>query len=146
VGADLSHVFCTPDAAPVIKGYSPELIVLPVLPGGGGPGSPGPSPEAAAAAVEDWLGRLTALVVGPGLGDDPPVVDASKRIVAAARARGLPILIDGSGLNFVAKVRGGVAPSTRAATGPGQPSTERRPAGALAAGCGAAARRPCQPP
>lgn len=30
-GADLSHVFCTKDAAPVIKGYSPELIVHPVL-------------------------------------------------------------------------------------------------------------------
>ncbi|XP_074819764.1 ATP-dependent (S)-NAD(P)H-hydrate dehydratase isoform X3 [Natator depressus] len=31
VGADLSHVFCTKDAAAVIKSYSPELIVHPVL-------------------------------------------------------------------------------------------------------------------
>ncbi|MBV97263.1 ATP-dependent (S)-NAD(P)H-hydrate dehydratase, partial [Eschrichtius robustus] len=31
VGADLSHVFSTQDAAPVIKSYSPELIVHPVL-------------------------------------------------------------------------------------------------------------------
>jgi len=30
-GADLSYVFCTRDAAPVIKSYSPELIVYPVL-------------------------------------------------------------------------------------------------------------------
>jgi NAD(P)H-hydrate repair Nnr-like enzyme with NAD(P)H-hydrate dehydratase domain len=30
-GADLSYVFCTHDAAPVIKSYSPELIVYPVL-------------------------------------------------------------------------------------------------------------------
>lgn len=30
-GADLSHVFCTKDAAPIIKGYSPELIVHPIL-------------------------------------------------------------------------------------------------------------------
>lgn len=30
-GADLSHVFCTKDAAAVIKSYSPELIVHPVL-------------------------------------------------------------------------------------------------------------------
>lgn len=29
VGADLSHVFCTVTAAPVIKQYSPELIVHP---------------------------------------------------------------------------------------------------------------------
>lgn len=30
-GADLSHVFCTKDAATVIKSYSPELIVHPIL-------------------------------------------------------------------------------------------------------------------
>lgn len=30
-GADLSHVFCTREAAIVIKSYSPELIVHPVL-------------------------------------------------------------------------------------------------------------------
>lgn len=30
-GADLSHVFCAIEAAPVIKSYSPELIVHPVL-------------------------------------------------------------------------------------------------------------------
>lgn len=30
-GADLSHVFCSGDAAPVIKGYSPELLVHPYL-------------------------------------------------------------------------------------------------------------------
>ncbi|KAK1563122.1 hypothetical protein Q3G72_022683 [Acer saccharum] len=31
IAADLSHLFCTKDAAPVIKGYSPELIVHPNL-------------------------------------------------------------------------------------------------------------------
>ncbi|XP_078064260.1 ATP-dependent (S)-NAD(P)H-hydrate dehydratase-like [Mustelus asterias] len=31
VGADLSHVFCTKDAASVIKSYSPNVIVHPVL-------------------------------------------------------------------------------------------------------------------
>jgi NAD(P)H-hydrate repair Nnr-like enzyme with NAD(P)H-hydrate dehydratase domain len=32
MGVDLAYVFCTPSAAPVIKGYSPELIVMPMLP------------------------------------------------------------------------------------------------------------------
>ncbi|KAF2284141.1 hypothetical protein GH714_019504 [Hevea brasiliensis] len=31
IGAVLSHVFCTKDAAPVIKSYSPQLIVHPIL-------------------------------------------------------------------------------------------------------------------
>ena len=30
-GADLSYVLTTKDAAPIIKSYSPELIVIPVL-------------------------------------------------------------------------------------------------------------------
>lgn len=31
VGADLAHVFCHSNASPVIKSYSPDLIVHPVL-------------------------------------------------------------------------------------------------------------------
>ena len=32
VGVDMSFVFCTESAANVIKGYSPDLIVLPIVP------------------------------------------------------------------------------------------------------------------
>ncbi|XP_012320182.1 ATP-dependent (S)-NAD(P)H-hydrate dehydratase isoform X2 [Aotus nancymaae] len=67
VGADLSHVFCTNAAAPVIKAYSPELIVHPVL------DSPGAAHE-----VEKWLPRLHALVVGPGLGRDDALLENVK--------------------------------------------------------------------
>uniref|UniRef100_A0A480HAP1 ATP-dependent (S)-NAD(P)H-hydrate dehydratase n=1 Tax=Sus scrofa TaxID=9823 RepID=A0A480HAP1_PIG len=67
VGADLSHVFCTQEAAPVIKSYSPELIVHPVL----------DSPDAAR-AVGEWLPRLHALVVGPGLGRDHVLLENVK--------------------------------------------------------------------
>jgi NAD(P)H-hydrate repair Nnr-like enzyme with NAD(P)H-hydrate dehydratase domain len=31
MGCDLAYVLCTPSAAPIIKGYSPELIVVPEL-------------------------------------------------------------------------------------------------------------------
>ncbi|KAM7111370.1 ATP-dependent (S)-NAD(P)H-hydrate dehydratase isoform 3-T3 [Molossus nigricans] len=67
VGADLSHVFCTREAAPVIKSYSPELIVHPVL----------DSPDAVS-EVEKWLPRLHALVVGPGLGRDDALLENVK--------------------------------------------------------------------
>lgn len=59
VGADLSHVFCTRDAAPVIKSYSPELIVHPLL----------DAPEAGS-KIEPWLDRLHVVLIGPGLGRD----------------------------------------------------------------------------
>nr|KAF6369788.1 NAD(P)HX dehydratase [Myotis myotis] len=67
VGADLSHVFCTREAAPVIKSYSPELIVHPVL----------DSPDAVH-EVEKWLPRLHALVVGPGLGREEALLENVK--------------------------------------------------------------------
>lgn len=54
--------------------------------------------------IEGWLKKMGALVIGPGLGDDPVVIETSKTILTAAREMELPLLVDGSGLNFVAKV------------------------------------------
>ncbi|XP_024609784.1 ATP-dependent (S)-NAD(P)H-hydrate dehydratase isoform X1 [Neophocaena asiaeorientalis asiaeorientalis] len=90
VGADLSHVFTTQDAAPVIKSYSPELIVHPVL----------DSPSAVQ-DVEKWLPRLHALVVGPGLGRDDVLLENVKGILEASKTRGIPIVIDADGLWLV---------------------------------------------
>ncbi|XP_054575940.1 ATP-dependent (S)-NAD(P)H-hydrate dehydratase isoform X3 [Eptesicus fuscus] len=83
VGADLSHVFCTREAAPVIKSYSPELIVHPVL----------DSPDAVH-EVEKWLPRLHALVVGPGLGREDALLKNVKGILEASKARAIPVVID----------------------------------------------------
>jgi ATP-dependent NAD(P)H-hydrate dehydratase len=57
-GAELSHIFCFPDAAIPIKAYSPENIVHPTL--GTGPQN-----------TTKWLPSLDCLVVGPGLGRTP---------------------------------------------------------------------------
>lgn len=102
-GADLSHVFCTKDAAPVIKSYSPELIVHPVL-------wvtldltftntklerkhhfkytgtfhilcvcvSPLRDSPNAVEEIEKWLPRLHGLVVGPGLGREAALLKTAK--------------------------------------------------------------------
>ncbi|XP_066872752.1 ATP-dependent (S)-NAD(P)H-hydrate dehydratase isoform X5 [Kogia breviceps] len=80
------------DAAAVIKSYSPELIVHPVL----------DSPTAVQ-DVEKWLPRLHALVVGPGLGRDDGLLENVKGILEASKARGTPIVIDADGLWLVAR-------------------------------------------
>lgn len=90
VGADLSHVFCTKDAAPVIKSYSPELIVHPVL----------DSPNAVE-EIEKWLPRLHSLVVGPGLGRDDNILKTAKEIIAKSKAKDIPVVIDADGLWLV---------------------------------------------
>ncbi|XP_018605627.1 ATP-dependent (S)-NAD(P)H-hydrate dehydratase isoform X2 [Scleropages formosus] len=92
VGADLSHVFCTKDAATVIKSYSPELIVHPVL-----------DSADAVQEVDKWLPRLHSLVVGPGLGRDDKLLRTAKDIVEKSKARGIPIVIDADGLWLVAQ-------------------------------------------
>lgn len=51
VGADLSHVFCHADAATVIKSYSPDLIVHPVL-----------DREDAVDQIKPWIDRLHVVV------------------------------------------------------------------------------------
>jgi len=111
-GADLAHVFCTPAAAAVIKGYAPDLIVHPALPpekrDGGGGGGGGDAAAASAAAVEAaiatitaWLPRFDAVVVGPGLGRDPAIAATAAGVVAAARDGGAGLVLDADGLALV---------------------------------------------
>ncbi|XP_061579333.1 ATP-dependent (S)-NAD(P)H-hydrate dehydratase [Cololabis saira] len=90
VGADLSHVFCTREAATVIKSYSPELIVHPVL----------DSPNAVE-EIEKWLPRLHGLVVGPGLGREELLLKTTKEVIERSKAKDIPIVIDADGLWLV---------------------------------------------
>jgi NAD(P)H-hydrate repair Nnr-like enzyme with NAD(P)H-hydrate dehydratase domain len=127
-GADLAHVFCAEAAAPVIKSYSPELIVHPYMretprarewcgddPEDEGPEDEGPEDEGpevgaadasshsaaakerrkrsrrdalraraadlAFADVAEWLPRMDAVVVGPGLGRDWVMLETAARVV-----------------------------------------------------------------
>ena len=54
--------------------------------------------------VTSMLPRLHSLVIGPGLGRDDTVLAAVGQIILAARARGLPLIIDADGLFLVTQV------------------------------------------
>lgn len=105
IGADLSHVFCTKDAAPVIKSYSPELIVHPVLEESYSVGDRDRDKDhisrRVVAEVDKWMERFDCLVVGPGLGRDPFLLDCVSEIIKQARQSNVPIIIDGDGLFLV---------------------------------------------
>ncbi|XP_059632557.1 ATP-dependent (S)-NAD(P)H-hydrate dehydratase [Cornus florida] len=103
IGADLSHVFCTKDAAPVIKGYSPELIVHPVLEESYNVRDEDKGSIAARvlADFDKWMERFDCLVIGPGLGRDPFLLDCVSDIMKHARQSNIPIVIDGDGLFLV---------------------------------------------
>lgn len=90
VGADLVHIFCTQSAAPVIKGYSPELIVHPLL-----------DTNNALIQIEPWLERLHVLVIGPGLGRDRQILQTVSDLIRFCRQLEKPLIIDADGLFLI---------------------------------------------
>ncbi|KAJ0491882.1 putative ATP-dependent NAD(P)H-hydrate dehydratase [Helianthus annuus] len=103
IGADLSHVICTKDAAPVIKSYSPELIVHPLLEESYSVREEDRKSVSTLilAEVDKWMERFDCLVIGPGLGRDPFLLDCVSDIMKHARQRNVPMVIDGDGLFLV---------------------------------------------
>ena len=95
MGADLAHVFCTKGAAPVIKSYSPELIVHPYL-------DECSSATAVMAKFEPWMDKFrkdgTCVIIGPGLGRHPRILEQAKEILLAFNGAGVPVVLDADGL------------------------------------------------
>lgn len=91
-GADLVHVFCAASAGPVIKSYSPELIVHPILDDTNG-----------VALITPWLERLHALVIGPGLGRDAATLNSITQLVILCKGLRKPLILDADGLFWAAE-------------------------------------------
>ena len=92
VGADLSYVYCSRDSAPIIKGYSPELIVYPYLD--------------AVNAMDDFallLPKLHCVVIGPGLGRNDHILATVGGIIDRIKELGIPMVLDADALYFVSK-------------------------------------------
>lgn len=102
-----SHVICTPGAAAVIKTYSPNLMVHPLMrqsPSSTTSASSTDEPaDTVASRVIEMLSRLHVLVIGPGLGRDPLMQDTIAAVISAARKRGMPVVLDADALLAVQK-------------------------------------------
>ncbi|XP_023014234.2 NAD(P)HX dehydratase isoform X1 [Leptinotarsa decemlineata] len=92
VGADLSYVFCNKEAATVIKSYSPELIVLPVL-----------DDSEAIEKIEPWLERLHVVLIGPGLGRQEKTFRVIEQVIESCRNKSKPMVIDADGLFLISQ-------------------------------------------
>lgn len=116
-----SHVICTPAAAAVIKTYSPNLMVHPLMRQTHRPEhdtvastslharTPDHNVDQIAREIIEMLPRLHVLVIGPGLGRDPLMQATIARVIAAARERKIPIVLDADALLAVQKNPGLVA-------------------------------------
>ena len=72
-GADSVHIFCEAPAAAVIRNYSSELVIHPVLDQEYGMEEVSPAQHWVGVImhccqVDAWLPRMDCVVVGPGLG------------------------------------------------------------------------------
>ncbi|KAF8467753.1 H-hydrate dehydratase [Kalaharituber pfeilii] len=110
LGADMSHVICDHPAAPIIKSYSPNLMVHPYLRSLSSrqdptaPTTPHALDAESSVIAERILplfSRLHVLVVGPGLGRDILMHVTVSKIIVAARERGMGIVLDADALLIV---------------------------------------------
>lgn len=53
--------------------------------------------------VASMFSRMHVLVVGPGLGRKPEVLEATKQIIRRARAENMPMVIDADGLFVISQ-------------------------------------------
>lgn len=99
LGCDMSHVICTPPAATVIKTYSPNLMVHPIMAESASPSAPPAS--AIVPKIVSMLSNLHAVVIGPGLGRDALMQDVVAKVIEAARSVKMPLVLDADALWLV---------------------------------------------
>ncbi|KIM68317.1 hypothetical protein SCLCIDRAFT_106102 [Scleroderma citrinum Foug A] len=94
LGADLSHVICSPTAAQAIKSYSPDLIVHPIL-------KEDAAQDKVKTSLDALLARLHVLIIGPGLGREPYMQTYASTALRLARARAMFVVLDADALWLV---------------------------------------------
>ncbi|CAH2042153.1 unnamed protein product, partial [Iphiclides podalirius] len=91
VGADLVYVITTENAAPIIKSYSPDLIVYPFL------------NTNTASKLNFILSKMDVIVIGPGLGREDDIMKLTYEIIETCKSLKKPLVIDADGLYAVWK-------------------------------------------
>lgn len=114
VGCDLSYVFCTQDSSSVIKSYSPELIVHPVL----------DEPEFTA-EISDLFSNLHSLVIGPGLGRNENTFRSTRHIIDFAKEKNMPFVLDADALFYLNSNLSAISNYTKAILTPNKIEFER---------------------
>lgn len=88
-GADLVHIICADAAAPIIKIYSPDLIVHPDL-------------DKDIVEAKKWFDKAHAALIGPGLGLGANIPNATELLCYCCEQR-KPLVIDADGLSIVTR-------------------------------------------
>jgi ATP-dependent NAD(P)H-hydrate dehydratase len=98
LGADMGHICCDKDAGPIIKSYSPDLIVFPLLRQSSDTSNQQEKVDSIMKQVEPLFERMSSVIIGPGLGRDPLMQATAAAIVKHLKERKMPLVIDADGL------------------------------------------------
>jgi len=93
-GVDLAYVAAPEKTAYVISSFSPDLITIKLKGEQLNPGS--------MSVLEDYVKRVDAVAMGPGLGLHPETKQAVKMLVNMVENAGKPLLLDADGLKAFA--------------------------------------------
>lgn len=91
MGADLVHVLTTENAAPVIKIYSPDLIVYPFL------------EHRHFQKIRLLLMKMDVVIIGPGLGRENETITLTSEIIEYCKLSSIPLIVDADGLYVISK-------------------------------------------
>ena len=109
-GADLAFIFSSESASGPIKGYSPELMVVPFYKDSDilllndkliSKSAYEKHINILAKTIIDSFPRIHSLVIGPGLGRSLPVLNIVTIVIKEAIIRNMPIVIDADGLFLI---------------------------------------------
>ncbi|EFR02058.1 YjeF domain-containing protein [Nannizzia gypsea CBS 118893] len=103
LGCDMSHVICEPSAAPVIKTYSPNLMVHPILQSSSSVQNDTTNKSVSdhVKPIVDFLPRLHVLIIGPGLGRDPLTQKITAGVIKEAVKQNVALVMDADALIVV---------------------------------------------
>ena len=97
----METIICAEEAGVPIKCYSPELIVYPMIHLSDqqeGSEEFRKNCDSNFASITPVLERNDSIVIGPGAGRHPSMVDTMKRVISFAIRYQKPLVIDGDGL------------------------------------------------
>ena len=105
VGADLAFVFCAEEASIPIKCYSPELMVKSVYSTKEFDFSREEEKDGLindmVSNVMDMMPRLHTLIIGPGLGRHPMVLEATSKIIKLTSEYNVSLVLDADALYLI---------------------------------------------
>ncbi|XP_063928054.1 ATP-dependent (S)-NAD(P)H-hydrate dehydratase-like isoform X3 [Zophobas morio] len=107
MGADLCFVFCTKGASVPLKSYGADLIIAPLLKESKDfdyeldKNKLESVIQSDVSEISQMLSKIHAIIVGPGLGRDPIILDYACRICKIARQNDVSIVVDADGCHLV---------------------------------------------